>query len=796
MTIMLRNYFTTAVRSLVKQRDRTFISLFSLVVGLTGFILLMLYARYELSYDSFFDHGDRTFQVGQYLPNWKFGGSNHFGSTSGVVAPTLQREFPEVAYAVRTKEVESPLIYQQRSALAKGLYADRDFFKVFTFPLRAGNPDTALADPSSVVLTETLAGVLFGREDPLGRTVAYEKGRLLKVTGVVEDPPGNTHLKFQYLISFLTMYSLRNDIDTSWSILNYTSYIQLKDRASARDLEQKMPAIVAKYHDRNSKGRRYFLIPLRNIHFETKVASMPADTVDRKSVYLLMAVAALILLTSCVNYINLATARAGARNKEVGIRKTVGATRRDLVRQFLGESFLLTFLGILASLAAAVLLLPAFRNIAGSGVGLGALLDVRNLPGLVGLFLGVGFLAGGYPALYLAGLKPLNVLKGSSGLGSPAGQPRLRHILTVFQFGVTIVMVVAAAAIHKQLQFIQSRDIGYSRDNVVVVRTWNDEGRENFRAIKAELLKNPLISSAALANTPPLVRTEANDIKVEGETGEMTDVPMVTTYFVDEDYLPLLNMTLSAGRNFSPDMSADIDGQVIINETAARMAGLKDPVGKRVVKWGRDMRVIGVVKDFHFTSFRSGIGPLMFTYRPDGSKMVLIKIARRRVRETLASIDAAFRRFSPNFVFDYAFLDDLYGRLYQNEGKLGRIILGFSVMALAIAGIGLYGLVSFEVGKRTKEIGVRRVLGASALSIVGLVLKRFFVLIAVAGLMALPLAYSFSRRWLDGFAYCVSLDAGLFAGAISLILIVAVLSVARLTLKAAAADPARSLKRE
>jgi putative ABC transport system permease protein len=793
---MFRHYFTTAARNLIKQRNRTFISLFSLVVGLTGFILLMLHARYELSYDSFFEHSDRIFQLGQYLPNWKFGGSNYFASTSGVVAPTLKEEFPEVAYAVRTKEVESPLTYRQRSVLAKGLYADRDFLKVFTFPLRAGDRDSALAEPSSVVLTKTLAGVLFGEEDPLGRIVTTEKGRLLKVTGVVEDIPGNTHLKFGYLISFLTMYSLRNDIDTSWGILNYASYVQMKDRVSFRDFERKLPAIVAKYHDRDSKDRRYFLIPLRNIHFETRVASLPAETVDRKSVYLLMAIALLILLTSCVNYVNLATARAGARNKEVGIRKTVGATRRELVRQFLGESFLLTFLGVLMSLAAACLLLPFFRNIAGSGITLGVLLDWRNVAGLVGLFLGVGFLAGGYPALYLAGLRPLNVLKGSFGPRSSAGQQKLCNVLTVFQFGVTIILVVGAAAIQKQLLFIQSRDIGYSRDNVVAVRTWNNENRENFRGIKDELLKNPLISAAALANTPPLARTEANDIKVEGETGEMTDVPMVTTYFIDEDYVSLLNMTITAGRNFSSDLSADIDKQVIINETAARMAGLKDPVGKRVLKWGQDMRIIGVVKDFHFTSFRTGIGPLMFSYRPDWSKMVLIKIAGRQVRQTLEYIDSTFRRFSPNFVFDYALLDDLYDRLYQNEGKLGRIILSFSIMTMIIAGMGLYGLISFEVGKRTKEIGVRKILGASVFSVMGLVLKRFFVLIAVAVLMALPLAYSLNRKWLQGFVYRTSLNAALFAGAISLILIVAVLSISRLTFKAAVANPAESLKQE
>jgi len=796
MRAMFKNYFTIAARNLIKQKSTTFICLFSLVVGLTSFILLMLYARYELSYDSFFDHSDRIYQLGQYLPDWKFGGSNNFASTSGVVAPTLKEEFPEVAYAVRTHEIESPLIFRQKSVLAKGLYADRDFLKVFNFPLRAGDRNTALQEPYSVVLSKTLSGILFGDEDPIGQIVTYENGRLLKVTGVVEDIPGNTHLKFEYLISFLTMYSLRDDIDIAWGILNYNSYIQLKDRASFQDFEQKLPAIVEKYHDPQSKNRRYFLIPLRNIHFETHIASLPAGNIDKKSVYLLISIAFLILLTSCINYVNLATARAGARNKEVGIRKTVGATRRQLVRQFLGESFLLTFLGILMSLAATSLLFPVFRNIAGNGIPLGVLLDWRNVAAFVGLLFVVGFLAGGYPALYLAGLRPLNVLKGSVGPRSSAGQQKFCNVLTAFQFGVTIVLVVAAAAIQKQLIFIESRDIGYSRDNIVAVRAWNNENRENFQAIKSELLKNPLISAAALANTAPLVRTEANNIKVETESGEMTDVPMVTTYFIDEDYVSLLNMKITAGRNFSRDMSADIDEQVIINETAARMAGLKNPVGKRILKWGQDLRIIGVVKDFHFTSFRAKIGPLMFSYRPEWSKMVLIKIEGQDVRKTLEYIEATFRRFSPGFVFDYALMDDLYDGLYKNEGRLGKIVLSFSIMTMIIAGIGLYGLISFEVGKKAKEIGVRKILGASVYSVTGLILKRFFMLIAVAVLMALPLAYYFTREWLEGFVYRIGLNAGLFAGSISLILVVAVLSVARLTVKAAVANPAESLKRE
>ncbi len=793
---MFKNYFKVTVRNLIKQKSWTTISLFSLVVGITCFLLLMLFARYELGYDSFFKHSDRIFLLGQYLPDWKYGGSNYFASTSGIVAPTLKEEFSDVDYAVRTKEVESPLIYQEDSIVGKGLYADRDFLKVFNFPLEAGDRESALKDPFSIVLSKTLSEKLFGSENPIGQIVTYENGRVLKVTAIVEDIPGNTHLKFDYLISFLTMYSLRDDIDSAWGILNYYSYIQLKDRVSYRDFEQKLSAIVSKYHDRNSNDRRYFLIPLRNIHFETHVNSHLKDTIDKKNIYVLISIACLILVISCINYVNLATARAGARNKEVGIRKTVGATQRQLTKQFLGESLTLTFFSIVVSLAAACLLFPIFRMIAGSEIPMGIFLSWSNAVGLLVVFLMVGFLAGIYPSIYLSALKPLNVLKNSFGPSRSSGRQRFHHILLVFQFGVTIILLVAAVTIQKQLLFIKNQDLGYNRDNIVTVRIWNDESRDNFQTIKRELLKNPHISAASVANTAPLIYTEANNIQVETETGDMMEIPMVTTYFIDEDYVDLFNMKITAGRNFSLDLAADIDNQVILNKTAARLAGLEDPVGKRIIKWGQNMRIIGVVNDFHFTSFRTKIEPLMFQYRPERSKIFLVKIGNHDIQQTLEYIDSTFRQLSPNFAFDYALMDDLYGNLHKKERDLGGIVLSFSILTMIIAVIGLYGLISFVVGKKTKEIGIRKVLGASVFSVVGLILKQFFFPIGLAMTISLPIAYYFSQEWLEGFVYRIGLDAGVFVFSIAIILIIAVLSIARQTIMAALANPAHTLKHE
>jgi putative ABC transport system permease protein len=361
---------------------------------------------------------------------------------------------------------------------------------------------------------------------------------------------------------------------------------------------------------------------------------------------------------------------------------------------------------------------------------------------------------------------------------------------------VTIVLIVAAVTIQKQLLFIKNQDIGYNRDNVVTVRIWNDESRDNFQTIKRELLKNPKITAAAVANTAPLIYTEANNIQVETETGEMVEIPMVTTYFIDEDYVDLFNMKITAGRDFSLDMAADIENQVILNETAARIAGLKDPVGKRIIKWGQNMQIIGMVNDFHFTSFRTKIEPLMFQYRPERSKIFLVKIGSQNIRQTLDYIDSTFRRLSPNFAFDHALMDDLYGNLHKKERDLGGIILSFSILTMIIAVIGLYGLISFVVGKKTREIGIRKILGASLFSVVGLILRQFLLTIGFAMTISLPVAYYFAHEWLEGFVYRIGLNAGLFAFSIAVILIVAVLSIARQTIQAALANPAHTLKHE
>lgn len=791
---MFKNYLKSAVRIFRKQKSYALISGGSLVIGMTCFILLMVYARYELGYDSFHKTADRIHLVGQTVPGWSVRGSTRFGSTSGALAPALAREFPEVEYAIRIKDTDSPLVYLQNNVLGRGLFADQDFFHMLTYPLTAGDSATALKEPFTAVLSESLAGKLFGRGDPIGKVVLHQDGREYRVTGIMRDAPGNSHLRFDYLLSFVTMASLRNDLETSWGILNYCSYVQLKAGVSAKAFEAKLKNIVEKYHAPKDKTRSYFLVPIRALHLETGVNFPLSSPVDKSYLYLLMGIAVLILIIAGVNYVNLATARATARSKEVGVRKTFGADRSHLIKQFMGESYLLTFFGALVSLLLASLLLPVFNRMTGVVLPGRVMTNGATLLGILGLGLFVGFLSGCYPALVLSSLQPVNVIKNTFGAKQSGRRIVFRNALVVFQFFATVILLVGAFVIQKQMNFVKNSDIGYQRENILALRLWDRESRDRYQTIKKSLLDNPNILAAAVANVAPVRFTEVNDFRVETESGAMVDLPQVTNYFVDFDYFDLFGMKIVEGRKYSPDVLGDIGNEVILNESAVRMAGLKNPIGNILARGKQRMRIIGVVKDIHFMSFKSKIGPLAFLYRPANINMLFLKMSGHNVKETISFIDATIRKQAPNFVYDYASMNEIYDNLYAGESRLAGLLTGFSIVAIVIASVGLFGLVSYIVEKKKKEIGIRKVLGASVVTIAGLIVRDLFALIGLASLISLPVAYAFSRNWLQGFYYRTNLSAGVFVLAVAVVLAIALACVARMTLKAAKANPAVSLK--
>ncbi len=791
---MFRSDLKTAFRVLKAQKSYTAISVFSLVVGMTCFILLTLFCRYELGYDSFHRSARRIYLVGQVVPDWTVMGLNRFSSSSGPLGPTIEREFPEVVRAVRAQVSDAPLVYRRKSVLAKGQYADRGFFRMFSYEMTAGDPDTALKDPFCAVLAESAARNLFGAEDPMDKAVTCQ-GREYRVTGLMKDPPRNTHIPFDYLLSFTTIGELRNDLDTSWSILNYLNYVELRPGASAPALEAKLQALVKKYHPPDDADRSYFLVPLRDLRHEAGVHFPYWKVVDRTYIHFLIGIAALILVVAVVNYVNLATARASARAREVGVRKTFGAGRRQLVRQFLGESYLLTGASLAVSLGLVLLLRPVFAGLTGVRLPAALLASPAALAAIAGLFLAVGFLSGAYPALVLSSLRPTNAFKGTFGAADRGGRPAFRNALVVFQFFATMILVVGTLVIRRQLDYIRTSDIGYSRENVIALRLWDVDARSKSREIETDLRRNPDVLAAAVSNVAPVRATEMNNFEVESESGAMVEVPQITNYFVDHGYFELFGLTFVAGRPFSPDIPETRTDEVVVNETVARMAGLTNPLGKKIEDGGAaPLRIVGVVRDMHFTSLKTRIGPLMFRYRPSLSRMLFVKVSGRRMPETLAFIEDTIKRRFPGFTYDSASMDDLYNRLYESENRLGSLLTGFSLVAVLVASAGLFGLISYVVEKRRKEIGIRKVLGAPVAGILGLISKDLFVLVGIASLLSWPVAYAFSRRWLQGFFYRVSLDAGVFVSATALVFLVAALCVARMTVRAAREHPAKAIK--
>ena len=792
-SISFRNILTS-IRSLRVSLSKQIIGLLCLVVGIVSFMFLGIYARYELNYDSFIHESDRIYLLGQTLLDSQSGGEESFAITSGIVAPTLVKDYEDVSYAIRTKELRSPFIYKKESFVADGLYADKDFFNVFPFRMIAGNSETALAEPFTIVLTESFAWKIFGSENPIGKTLIGRGGELYKITAVVEDLPGNTHLEFDYLVSFLTMYSMRDDIDRSWDILNYYSYIKLGNNVSVKEFESKLPGVIKKYHNEESLNRRYFLIPLEDIHLSRGIKMSAIKTKDRKTVLMIAFIGILILLVASINYINLATAGADTKSKEVAVRKICGASRGRIIKQFILESYLLAFICVAVSILIIWAIFPIFINIVGVNIPVSFVFDPVNIFAYIILTLVVGILAGGYPSFILSSFLPISLFKGSSALFKSKGQWKLRNILIIFQFGISVVLVILAVTIQNQLRYIKNTDVGYNRDNIAVIRIWNQENRDQFKAIKNELLKSPLLSSVSFAGTTPTRMTERNEIQRQKENGDIVMIPMVTTYFVDNDYLDLFKMRVISGRNFSLNQSSDLSDQVIINETLARMLGLEDPVGKKISKWGSEIEIIGLVEDFNFTSMKSKIEPLIFSYYPEWSNIVLVRLSGNDFESSLSYIESVFKDFDSNFALDHSFMDDEYNNLYAEESNMGKVILSFSIIACFIAIIGIYGLVSFVVSGMTKNIGIRKAMGASVLSATVEILKKFLLPVSLATIIFLPLAWYISFNWLKDFSYRTSLGAGQLIFSVLIIVLASFFAIINKTLKAAYVNPADSLR--
>ena len=787
---MLKNYFKIAFRNFKKRRGYAFINVAGLAVGMACCLLIALFVRHERSYDRYHEQADRIFRLVEERAR-----------VGAPFAPALLNEFPEVEQAVRLHHMfwTTPLL----QAGERGFYEDRIFFAdsslfdVFSFRLLRGDPKTALAAPFSMILTEAMAAKYFGDADPMGQVIAYDNTHTYTVTGIVENTPPPSHFRFDFLASFSTLYVLEEfwGMPLTWTNPTATTYLLLSDPDAAEALEARLPDFIVKHRGEAFRnGRTFHLQPLTDIHLTSRLRFEVEPNSDVAYLYIFSAIGLAVLLIACCNFINLATARSAERAREVGLRKVVGAHQRQLVGQFLSESMLLSVVAGLLALGLVALGLPAFNALSGKVLTMNAVAGGGMLAGLVGVVLFVGIVAGSYPAFVLARFRPVAVLKGA--LTTTSGGARLRKGLVLFQFALSMMLIVGAATVYDQLDFMRSSTLRFDDEQILVVPLLDRSLRPQVEALKRELLRHPDVVTVSVSHRVP--GQLFNGFSYVPEGGDPKNPVGVRDVGVDHEFTKTFGLDLAAGRDWSREIVTDEDEAFLINETAARVFGWADPgeaVGKRLTRNEREGVVIGVVKDFHFQSLHHTIEPLLMHLRPFAMN-VSVRVRTDDLPATVAALERTWQQFSPTFPFDYYFLDEAFDSRYRAEERAGQLFGYFALLAVFIACLGLFGLAAFSAAQRTKEIGVRKVLGATVGGIVVLLSKDFVKLVGWAFVVATPVAYLAMSRWLDNFPYHVEISWRIFLVAGLSALVVAVLTVSYQSIRAALADPVTALRYE
>ncbi len=810
---MFKNYFKVAWRNLIKNKAFSIINITGLAIGLSCFLLITLYVLDELSYDRFYPNANNIYRVNSDI---LFGGAElHITQTSDMLGETLKKDYPQVLQYTRVYTNNgSKLVKKDNSFIEEPHVANADstFFLVFQLPVIAGDTKTALNEPNTVVINESIAKKYFGTTDAVGKTIETNdnKNPLYKVTAVIKDIPHNSHMNFELLFSMKNVdYPFGQHLS-----FNFNTYLLLRPGTNYKAFEKNFPQYIDRYiipqakqfmnissmEDFEKAGNKLFfsMIPLTKIHLYSDYNFEITPPGNIEYVYIFSAVALFILLIACINFMNLTTAKSTGRAREVGIRKVLGTERKSLMGQFLFESILLVTFSLLVAIAIVYLVLPLFNDIAGKSMVLGNLFSPGFIVCLLALPFAVGLLAGGYPAFFLSGFKPIEVLKGKLNAGkSKAG---IRSFLVVFQFAISILLIIATIVIYKQLNYIQTKNLGFNKDQVLIIDN-AFELRKNAEAFKSTMLQQPGVASGTLSSYLPVSNSSRSDQTFSKDAAmNASNSFNMQTWSVDYDYFKTLGMQLIAGRNFSRDYGTDSTA-VIINETAAKNMGYPDPLGKKIYSIGgafgpsATYTVIGVVKNFHFESLRKNIGPVSFFLQPS-TGMASFKVTAANVTNVIKSAESEWKKMAPGMPFSYRFLDDSFNDMYRAETRVGQIALIFSVLAIFIACLGLFGLATFIAEQRTKEIGIRKVLGASVQGIVQMLSKDFIKLVGVAFIISAPLAWFFMHKWLLDFAYRVDLSWWIFLLALGISLFIAIATISFQAIKAAIANPVKSLRTE
>lgn len=805
---MLKNYFKVVLRNIARNKLYSFLNITGLAIGAACCILILLYVQDELSYDRFHENADRIYRVNSDFTIK----DRHMktATTAHVQGPMLKDEYPEVINYVRFNGYGSPRVIRsgdKKFTEEKFLWVDHSVFDVFSFKLLKGNPKEALVKPDTVVITEAMAIKYFGSENPVGKKLRIHNDTYYTVTGVVENFPKNSYFQPDFMASFSTLKlkpsgNVAGDLVSN---MDYYTYLLVREGTDRKNLEKKLAGFVDKYLAAVLKAlggeAKFVLQPLTGVYLHSDRKFELERTGDISYIYLFSGIGLFILLLAILNFMNLSTARSANRAKEVGLRKVVGAGRLQLIRQFLGESLLLTFFALMVALILVYILLPTFNSISGKELSTGYFSNPYLLLGLLGLFLFAGLLGGSYPAFFLSAFRPVAVLQGKFKKGAKGSI--LRIVLVSLQFTVSIVLLIGIFIINKQLNFVHNKKLGYDKDHVIALRVRNEDTQKKIEVIKNELLRYPDISHVSASSSLPLGRNSFTAHHVAGKPKD--ELIMLYTQNIDEDFFETYKIEMVQGRNFSKNYATDSKESIIINEAAAKKLGwIDNALGKELELFMsmdslKKYKIVGVVKDYHFQSLHEKIEPLvLYNAHPFGGNFYRLSIRCKpeNIQETLSFVQSKWREFDSKYPFEYVFLDDRYEALYRAEEQLAQLFGYFTILAIIIGCLGLFGLSTFSAEQRTKEIGIRKVVGATIPGVVLLLVREFTTWVFLAVLIAWPVGYLIMNQWLKNFAYRTTMGIDTFLLSAFLALLIAVLTVTYQAVKTALANPVDALRCE
>ncbi len=807
---MIKNYFKTAWRNLMKYKLYSFLNIAGLTVGILCSCLIFLYVRDEMSYDNYSPLGDRTYRINFFA---KLGDQNATTAlTPALAGPVFKTEMPQIEEICRLKQHAGAIVKYENNSYNESnvLFADSSLFRVFNFPLLEGSAATALTEPNAVIMSATMAKKYFGNSDAIGRSIKLDNGKLYKVTAVMKDIPANTHFKCDM---FLSMASLEDSRQENWGNTSYITYLVLKPGTNIDQFSRTMTQSFIKHfshvlqqylnttwEDFTKAGNyaRLELIPLLKIHLYSQLQDELDVNSDIKYVYIFSIVGILILALACINFINLTTARASKRGKEVGIRKVAGATRSGLAKQFLGECFFISTQSWILALALARVLLPLFNQLSGKQFSASDIFSWQFLPVSFLITVVTGFLAGLYPALFLSSFTPVKVLKGAKETSH--SKSLLRNGLVVFQFFITTVLLVSAFVVYQQLEYIRNKNLGFNKEQVLVINNGYLLG-DKVQAFKQKLLQLPSVSNVSVSNYLAVSKDGDHFSVIKGKNPSTENTVLVDNIWADADFVQTMGITVVQGRDVSKTNVSDSNA-VLINEEFAKTFGYPSkPVVGQEIGLPQDegklqmYSIVGVMKNFNYGSLHSKIGPMVLF--PNGyPSYINVRCKTTQIASLISSLQTAWKEMASGQPFSFNFLDEVFTQLYEKENRIGTITSVFTFVAISIACLGLLGLVTFMAEQRSKEIGIRKVLGAGTFTITKLMAKDFIRLVLVSVVIAFPVAWYGMSKWLNDFAYRIDMHWWMFAIIALAALVIALLTVSFQAIKAAIANPVKSLRTE